>query len=557
MEFHRAGSSPAVGGHMKKLLKATLAAVFALALSGAALAACDRGNGAGHVHSYENWTVQTPATCTEAGTEIGTCSCGATDTRPVAARGHLWKTETVKDANCLEDGISRKSCTREGCNESEDTPIPALGHDWTDSKVIREATCTEEGQKSARCKRCETFSESIPIPALGHKMVKDHIVKEADCEQTGEWAVKCSVCGEEGTEEIPALGHKWENGDVIEPAACEEEGLRKATCTRDGCGKEGEIPIPALGHKWGKSYTTDVEPTFESAGSRSLHCERCGKSDPASVQEIPKLDVNTPIEYEIRTLRTSGDLFSASGITISFWNAEGKMVATGSPTGGIYRAKLNPADYTVKIGCSNGYIAPADTVIHPENPRCALTFKAQLRTGNIPVAAKLTNGSVMYDFTATTSDGETFTLSDVLKTKKLVLINFWATWCGYCVEEFPGLERVWEQNQNDVAVLALSTEEKDSFDVINNFRKKYNLKFQFGSDEEKLYKRFSSNGVPLSVVIDCEGVIVAVLNGVQPEKVFRNYVEKYTSEPYWHAPTETSSISGKSPAAMLPSKRED
>lgn len=54
-------------------------------------------------------------------------------------------------------------------------------------------------------------------------------------------------------------------------------------------------------------------------------------------------------------------------------------------------------------------------------------------------------GGPMPDFTVSTLDGGTFTLSDALKEKDAVLVNFWATWCGPCAFEFPYLEEAYEQ----------------------------------------------------------------------------------------------------------------
>ena len=54
-------------------------------------------------------------------------------------------------------------------------------------------------------------------------------------------------------------------------------------------------------------------------------------------------------------------------------------------------------------------------------------------------------GSVMHDFTVTTIDGETFTLSEVLKEKKAVLLNFWYTECSWCVTEFPLMQKAYER----------------------------------------------------------------------------------------------------------------
>jgi hypothetical protein len=60
-----------------------------------------------HVHSFGDWTVTTPATCTEAGVETRTCECGETETREIPALGHDWQA----------DG----SCSR--CDEKQEVPV--------------------------------------------------------------------------------------------------------------------------------------------------------------------------------------------------------------------------------------------------------------------------------------------------------------------------------------------------------------------------------------------------------------------------------------------------
>lgn len=75
-----------------------------------------------HVHSWSGWKQSKAPTCGAEGEEVRTCSCGAKESRTVAATGkHSWQ-ETP--ATCTQDG--NKSCKVCGKKES----IPALGHDW-------------------------------------------------------------------------------------------------------------------------------------------------------------------------------------------------------------------------------------------------------------------------------------------------------------------------------------------------------------------------------------------------------------------------------------------
>ena len=110
-----------------------------------------------------------------------------------------------------------------------------------------------------------------------------------------------------------------------------------------------------------------------------------------------------------------------------------------------------PADGTYKIGLESlpkGY-----------SKEDSYSFKgkaAEIILTSAPVAdaelsgATLGLGDVMYDFTVTTSDGETVTLSEVLKEKKMVLLNFWYTTCTYCVAEFPFMEQAYQQFKSRV-----------------------------------------------------------------------------------------------------------
>ena len=129
-----------------------------------------------HTHTFGDWTVTTPATCTADGVETRSCACGETETRTIPATGHTFGDWTVTTpATCTADGVETRSCA---CGETETRAIPATGHTFGDWTVTTPATCTADGVETRSCACGET--ETRAIPATGH----------VDADNDG----KCDVC---------------------------------------------------------------------------------------------------------------------------------------------------------------------------------------------------------------------------------------------------------------------------------------------------------------------------------------------------------------------------
>lgn len=112
-------------------------------------------------------------------------------------------------------------------------------------------------------------------------------------------------------------------------------------------------------------------------------------------------------------------------------------------------------------------------------------------------------GKQFPDFTVTDTDGNTFTLSEVLKDHEAALINLWASWCGPCQREFPALNEAYGKYGDKVAFIALSTEPRDTAEVISSYRAALGIDFPMGSDEDrKLYQYTSLTTIPVTVVVD-------------------------------------------------------
>jgi len=147
-------------------------------------------------------------------------------------------------------------------------------------------------------------------------------------------------------------------------------------------------------------------------------------------------------------------------------------------------------------------------------------------------------GKPFPDFTITDTDGNTFALSEALKSHEAVLINFWATWCEPCRREFPFLNEACEKYRDRVAFIALSTEPKDTPEKIAEYRRENGLSIPMGRDEnQKLYESVDWSGLPVTVVVDRFGNAAFCHDGVfkDPAEVGR-VLDSFLGENY----TETA-----------------
>ena len=142
-------------------------------------------------------------------------------------------------------------------------------------------------------------------------------------------------------------------------------------------------------------------------------------------------------------------------------------------------------------------------------------------------------GDKMDDFTVTTYDGKTVSLYELLEEKDMVLLNFFATWCGPCASEFPFMAESYEQHKDNVEVLVLSTETTDSDEVLSAYAEKHGLPFLMAQDVEQVGARLPFNTIPVSVVVDRFGTICLMESGAQSStKIFDNVFEFFAGDDY-------------------------
>jgi len=297
-------------------------------------------------HNWVKYADAVAPTCTTPGTkEWKICSVCKTLKTPQPevdpALGHIVEGveyEPIQEANCAQDGIIAKYCTR--CGKWVDAKNVGRGkHDagwYTYDKThaagsgyvlgYKAPDCTSTGCTAVyQCSICGEQKGGEVVSALGHKMYDDTgkvmpwIVKtKASCATEGVLGRKCDRCKQwVETQNVGKTAYHsdvngtangfescytkvdWDNGPTVTASnpAFVLLDAKKPSCTADGCGyvfqcptcgatKGGEV-LKARGHHIDAySWKDGKEPTCTAAGVRLGHCTVCGKDD-AYKETIP------------------------------------------------------------------------------------------------------------------------------------------------------------------------------------------------------------------------------------------------------------------------------
>lgn len=191
---------------------------------------------------------------------------------------------------------------------------------------------------------------------------------------------------------------------------------------------------------------------------------------------------------------------------------------------------------TVKDGTSAGTDSRRDDMTDGSTggsdtePTLPATHKDELvqnDTGEQPVS-KGAVGELAPPFTLKGLDGESVSLQDL--QGQPIYLNFWATWCKWCVKEMPEMEKVFvEYQERGLVLLAVSVGE--DLAKVENYLEDQSYSFQFLLDTDKSVTRsYGLKSIPVSIMIDRNGYVIYKRVGAMNEQQIRSAVELLFAE---------------------------
>lgn len=200
----------------------------------------------------EDYTIDKEPTCTTEGSKSIHCSrCDATkDSTVIPVTDHTYgEWEVVTPSTCTENGVKKHACIHCGFEQTE---IIESAHEWEDSRTVDIApSCTEQGEDSVHCRNCDERKDIKEISPKGHDWSEWKTLVEPTITSEGKACRACSVCGIKEEKALPKLSGKKEwkhdenkhwhvddNGNIIDADDHEFKWVvdKEPTATEPGIG---------------------------------------------------------------------------------------------------------------------------------------------------------------------------------------------------------------------------------------------------------------------------------------------------------------------------------
>lgn len=146
--------------------------------------------------------------------------------------------------------------------------------------------------------------------------------------------------------------------------------------------------------------------------------------------------------------------------------------------------------------------------------------------GPIPAAppAAGPSRSLAPDFEARDLSGKVIKLSDF--RGKVVVVDFWATWCGPCVRGMPVSAAVTKEFGDRVVFLPVDVDDRESADKVKSFAEKKGWAFPLYLGGRAVGQKYGVSGIPHTVIVAADGTVTAKHVGFSSESEWKELLSK-------------------------------
>lgn len=230
--------------------------------------------------------------------------------------------------------------------------------------------------------------------------------------------------------------------------------------------------------------------------------------------------VTSPIQEEYFTLVTNKDDVTEAEvkeIMDRYDNAIKKFVADNPKSPAVPYAILNLSGDDFKEVYDNMTPEARKSIVMPyaELYNTQVEDMRQARAAEDAHKAEIASGSITApDFTLPDLNGKNVSLSDF--HGKWVVLDFWGSWCGWCVKGFPALKEAYQKYGDKIVVIGIDCNESET-----DWRagvKAHELPWLnlYNGDNKDLYSAYNIEGFPTKAIINPEGKIVDLTTGEDP-----------------------------------------
>ncbi len=162
---------------------------------------------------------------------------------------------------------------------------------------------------------------------------------------------------------------------------------------------------------------------------------------------------------------------------------------------------------------------------------------------NQPTIRFVRNPDPAPEFKLTGLDGKSVTLAD--SHGKVILLNFWATWCGPCRAEIPDLVELQNKYKDHLQILGLVIDDDDQ-DAIKEFTEKFRINYPVALATNDIRMQYGGiAALPTSFVLDAEGRIVQKHEGLRDPVLYETEIRSLLGLPIGNVKVETFEDTGQ------------